>query len=386
MKYAYIIAILFLLGTTLAAACQGVQPNAGIFGPSTPVSQQAAAKASVPEWQKTWDETVAAAKQEGELLIYLNAPSEARVLWPDAFDKKFGIKMNIVMGSGAEIASRLDAEYRAGIYQVDAFLPGTTSAMGSRNQGFLAPLEPMLILPENKDPNVWLGGKLPMFDKQGTIIAYLSMRVPPVIYNTDMVKQGEINSYLDLLKPQYKGKVVLFDPTVPGAGNFWATGLSMELGADKANEYFTALIKDQGTLVTRDMRQQMEWVARGKYPLAVWAQTPAVVEFLKVSAPIAAAEFKEMSGVSPSNGGIGIPTKPAHPNAVRVFLNWFLSREGQALAVKAINAPSTRIDVPPEGVPPMLVVDPKAKFFVQSEDFTTYAIQWMDTWKKIFVQ
>ena len=40
----------------------------------------------------------------------------------------------------------------------------------------------------------------------------------------------------------------------------------------------------------------------------------------------------------------------------------------------------------PEGVPPMFVVNPKEKFFFQTEDFTKYALQWVEGWRKIFIQ
>ncbi|MBI2934460.1 MAG: extracellular solute-binding protein [Chloroflexi bacterium] len=385
MKNVKLMATMLLALALLAPGCTPGGPAPATPAP-TAVSQKPSGDVASPGWERKWEATLAAAKQEGEILIYLNAPSEARGAIPDAFNKRFGIKMDVVMGSGAAIASRLDAEYRSGIHQVDAFLPGTTSAVGSKNQGFLSRLEPMLILPEVTDPKVWLGGKLPLFDKDGMIVAYLSVRIPPVIYNSAAVKEGQISSYLDLLKPEWKGKMTMFDPTIPGAGNFWATGMTREFGPHKVNEFFTALVRQQQVIVTRDMRQQMEWVARDKYPVAIFPQTPAVTEFLKVGAPIAAASFKEISGVSPSNGGLAVPAKPPHPNAATIFVNWFLSKEGQALAVKTIVSPSTRLDVPAEGVPPMFVVNPQEKFFLQSEDFTRSAIQWVDGWRKIFVQ
>src|ERR1035437_10211282 len=73
------------------------------------------------DWQKKWDDTVAAAKKEGELLIYLNAPAEARTAIPDAFKKKYGITLGVISGSGTDLASRLVTEYRSGIHQGDAF-------------------------------------------------------------------------------------------------------------------------------------------------------------------------------------------------------------------------------------------------------------------------
>lgn len=336
--------------------------------------------------QKKWDEAVVAAKSEGELLIYLNAPTSERDLLQDAFNKKFGIKLNIVIGSGSVISSRFNTEYRSGVHQVDVFLAGASSSMNAKEQGFLAPVEPILMLPEVADPSVWFGQGLPMFDKEGMILTFLTQVIPPVIYNKNMVKEGQITSYLDLLKPEWKGKMVLFDPTISGASRAWAGRLTQALGVEKANEFLTALVTQQDILVTREMGQQLEWVARGKFPLAIFPQTPAVSQYLRVGAPIEAAPFKEITGVSPSNGVLALPKYPPHPNATVVFVNWLLSREGQALVVKGMGVPSARLDVPPEGVNPMFVIKPGQKLFMQNETFEMQVRKWSKSWKKIFTK
>lgn len=356
---------------------------------SAPIKEKAPVSISKPtntaDWQKKWDDTLAAAKKEGELFVYLNAPSEARTVIPEAFKRKYGITLNVISGSGNELVSRLINEYRAGVHQVDALLAGGPTAMVAKAQGALTPIMPLLILPEVTSPKVWIGQKIPLFDKDGIVLAYFSQVIPPVVYNTGLVKEGMITSYRDILKPEWKGKMVMYDPTINGAGSFWATGLTYELGVEKANEYFTSLMKQQDVLVTRDMGQQMEWVVRGKYPLALFAQTPAVSQFLQVGAPIAAATFRELTMVANSNGGVSIPKYQPHPNATMVFVNWFLSKEGQTLAVKSMGAPSTRLDVSSESVNPMFVTKPGQKFLFQSEEVTQDTGKWIDGWKKIFL-
>lgn len=59
--------------------------------------------------------------------------------------------------------------------------------------------------------------------------------------------------------------------------------------------------------------------------------------------------------------------KPAHPNAAKVFLNWFLSREGQTVFTRAHGGHSARIDVPTEGLDPDLVRKPGVKYFVGAD-------------------
>jgi hypothetical protein len=44
------------------------------------------------QWEAQWEKAVAAAKKEGELSIYLNAPAPVRPALTKAFDEKFGIR------------------------------------------------------------------------------------------------------------------------------------------------------------------------------------------------------------------------------------------------------------------------------------------------------
>lgn len=93
--------------------------------------------------------------------------------------------------------------------------------------------------------------------------------------------------------------------------------------------------------------------------------------------------MKEGIGVSASNGGLAVPTRPPHSNAATVFVNWFLSREGQALVVKAMGAPSTRLDVAPDGVDSMFIVKPGEKLSIQDEEFAIMQNKWAPEWQKV---
>jgi ABC-type Fe3+ transport system substrate-binding protein len=56
-----------------------------------------------------------------------------------------------------------------------------------------------------------------------------------------------------------------------------------------------------------------------------------------------------------------------HPNAAKVFINWFLSRKGQ-IALQKLGDPddppnSRRIDIPKDDVPPTNRLAPEGKYF-----------------------
>ncbi|MBI4330842.1 MAG: extracellular solute-binding protein [Chloroflexi bacterium] len=384
MKHLMFIGIAALLLTLLAANCVRESVPAPAPAPAKSGQQPAGTEVEA-RWETRWERTLAAAKKEGELLAYINIPAEARTPLVEGFDRKFGIKLDVVAGTSADLVTRLNSEYRAGVHQVDIFLGGTgTIAPLSKPLGFLSRLEPMLILPEVKDPGAWFGGRLPFFDGDGMVLSWLSVASAGMIYNTDMVKKGQIEAYVDLLKPEWRDKITMSDPTSPGAGLFNITVLGTVWGVDKTKEYVLALLNQQKAALTRDQRLGVEWVARGKYPVGVWPQTPPLVQFLKAAdVPLASPPLKEGKGLGASNGGLAVPTKPAHPNATIIFVNWLLSKEGQTVAARTFAAASTRVDVPPEGVHEMFVVQPGQKYIFQSEEFVENQYKWLEEWKKV---
>ncbi len=365
-----------------AAATTAAPTKPPTAAPTKPPAVTAAPAAG----QSSWNDLVAAAKKEGELLIYINAPNQTRTDLPAAFGKVYGIQVDVITGSGAEVAARMEAEYQAGIHNVDVMLPGASSLLSAKKQGFLAPIEPALILPEVKDPSLWLGGSLPYFDKDHMILGYLSQRIPNVVVNSEAVKPGQITSYLDLLKPEWKDKMSMFDPSVSGGGSGAMVRLVMQWGLDKANQYLEDLLVKQQVVVSKNMGQQTDWLAKGKYPVSVWGQTPALVQYLQAGAPLADANVKEKPGLSPSNGGIGLPKYAPHPNAALVFVNWWLSKEGQAVAVKSMGFGSARADVPATGVDPMFVIKPGEAFILQDETYGNQQTDLAPQWKAIMAK
>ena len=78
---------------------------------------------------------------------------------------------------------------------------------------------------------------------------------------------------------------------------------------------------------------------------------------------------KEGSYASASYGGIALVSKAPHSNAAKVYINWVLGKEAQALLVDAARWVSRRKDVPPKD--PAAVLKPGGKYFkVYTEDNT----------------
>src|SRR5262249_36300416 len=132
--------------------------------------------------------------------------------------------------------------------------------------GWLDPLRPVLTHPDAIDGSKWQGGKPWFMDPEQEYVLRLINYVNQTLYiNTDYVKPGELQSWYDLLKPEYRGKILMDDPLGQSGGHLISTLLYMKLGED----YVKRLLIDQHPLFLRDRRQQSDNLARGTYPIAL---------------------------------------------------------------------------------------------------------------------
>lgn len=356
--------------------------SAGFFDGTT-----RAVAAPVAEWEQKWETTLAKAKKEGTVTIYTLWAPNVRTALNENFKKKYGISLEFSSFSRAEeLAAKVQREQSAGLYIADVFGCSNSSLLVSlKPLALLGPTRPMLILPEVLEPKAWSGGGLPFTDKATLAFSMIMNAARLVVYNTNLIKQGEVTTVKDLLKNQYKGKITLNDPTVSGAGSALMAHLGFHLWGDaEAMDFLRRLIKDQEAVIQRDNRLQIETVARAKYALALGESPSVVDEFIKAGAPIKLASVKEDNRASASHGAFGVPTKFAHPNAAVIFLNWLLTKEGQSVFATTFGQPSTRIDASREGLNPDIIPVPGEKYFISdNEEFMAAHNKWLKIAKQI---
>lgn len=303
--------------------------------PATAVPKDTATQG--PSAVSDWDKTVAEARKEGQLLMY-----NASTKYEDAaarFKQKYGIVLDSIALNSGQIAERMSREYNAGIHEVDVISTGTGGVRLLKPLNLMAPLEDVIVLPEVLDATKWVENRFPLVDHFE--VDYFGRVSTPIWVNTDMVKPGDIKEMRDLLKPEWKGKVILDDPQNSGAGTQWFRMYYPLLGDD----FMTAFVK-QEPVVLRDKRLEVEWLARGKYPVLIGGNYENLLEFKNLGSPIAANVTKEGKYIGPGSGIIEMAPKPAHPNAAKLFVNWILTQEGQTLLTQQNLIPSRRLDVP----------------------------------------
>ena len=324
-------------------------------------------------WQDEWNRTIKAAEQEGQLILYsLSEIGEA--ISNTGFQKKFPkIKVSVVTARGGEHVSRIMAERRAGKFLADVGNLGNTSPYTLYQSKVLEPIASSYILPEVKDESKWWQGKQHFIDPEGKyILVYVGAPLFLVGYNTKSVNPSSFKSYWDLLDPKWKGKIVVFDPK---AGGFAATRdrffyHNPELGP----QFLRRLFGEMAPTLYARYPQGEDWLAAGKYSLCL-CRHQSISEAKSQGLPVdlmEPAQFKEGVGVETRAKTMVLMNQAPHPNAAKVFLNWFLSREGQSdfqkTSAKYIDAGaegSLRIDISKDEIAPRNRLNPGVKYVPQ---------------------
>lgn len=322
---------------------------------------------SKSNWRQRWDKTLAAAKKEGRVVVWGPPGELIREAMTQEFKKAFpDVVIEYSGARGGEQAVRIKAERDGGVYSVDVFLSGTTTAITQmKPMKALDLVEPALIRADVTDLKNWRGHKLEFADPAtGTDLVFSTMLKTPLVYNPKLAKPEEIDELSELLDPKWKGKFVINDPLPSGSGNVTFRWIWRMMGPEKAKDYYRK-IRANAALADRDQRRQIEWVAQGKYAFLLAPSDGTLGQLLGRGLKLSVIpEFKDYGTyVTASFGSAMLLNKTPHPNAAAIFLNWVLSKEGQLAWSKAMDHVSRRTDVPTDHLPPYIVPPANAKFF-----------------------
>ena len=333
-----------------------------------------------------WEDLKAKAREEGSLVI-LTGGAVPRTLMPvyRHFGDKFGIKVSIARGSGREVANRLLAERAAGKYAADIAMPGvTTTNVRLAPYGVLDPIKDYIVHPAVLDTRAWFQGRLWWADpgqKYAMLFAAEPADAVIVHYNTKLVTPKEldrIQSLWDFLDPKWAGGKIVAQPPGPGAGrSYFVAYVHPEIGPKWIRRFI-----EMEPFFTGEARLAADGLARGRFALGIMlgAIRRDIDALEKEGLPVANFDrpTKEALVLTPvGNTQMAVINRPAHPNATKLFVNWWYSREGQT-AFNELSAPGTsqslRGDVPPGKILPDFRRKPGVKYlFMDTEQIERHA-------------
>ena len=324
-------------------------------------STRALAAQDAPDWKAEWESTLRAADKEGRLVIYGPTGRDQQTLYTDVFQRSFPkIRVYYTPGRISEIISRIMAEQRAGIREVDLVLGGTDILLGTlKEKSMLQPIRPLLILPEALDKSAWFKGKLWFADAEDKyVLMWWAVPYVAACINTNLVKVSEVKSYWHLLNPQWKGKIVSQDLRIGSARNQM---YSIYVREDLGPKYLKRLFSEMDITISRSLPQISDWVASGKFAIALGG-----VDCLGMSdkgLPVKPIHLEGLAAVGAGTDPAAFLASAPHKHAAKVFLNWILTREAQMSFQKLTKENSLRMDIPKEGIiDPVFILHPKREY------------------------
>jgi ABC-type Fe3+ transport system substrate-binding protein len=309
-------------------------------------------------WQQEWEKTLQGAKKEGRFNFYVGRYGTEPFL--NEFRKDYP-EINIVSvnGTGNNLATRILSEVRAGKVLADLFSGGANTNYNLLYKGkSLASIKDALILPEVVDEGKWYEGHHAYGDPEGKhIFIYIANPTSSSLYfNTALTSSGDFTSHWDLLNPKWQGKIVSQDPLSTGLG---ATMIFFYYSPELGPEFIRRLFGTMNITYGNDRRQITDWLVQGKFAICLGCRDAprAKTQGLPVD-EFDTGAWKEGESLSTGGGSISMIKGGPHPNAAKVFINWFLSRKGQSALQRykdlygELPPNSRRIDIPKDDLPP----------------------------------
>jgi ABC-type Fe3+ transport system substrate-binding protein len=331
-----------------------------------------------------WERTVALAKQEGKVAI----SGPVGTTWRAAltsFEQDFGIKVEYTPARAHEFWPRLALERSFGKHLWDLRLTPSESQVFRllRAGTTIAPVRDLLVLPDVINDANWVGGFDAIFNDRAKkhVIGFGLEALPIAWVNRDTVPEAELPQFKDLAHPKWKGRVSIQD--LRGAASI--ANLAILLRAPQYGENFLdQVVIENKAVIIQNPRQQIEWLIRGRYPIAIAILSALLVEFKQHGLAQNVMPLTDIPKYSSGSGGLIAIRNPPHPNAAKVYANWVLGHVAQTRIAQTVRYNSRRTDVPIQE--PLFKVDPSRineYQNTQSEDFAPYLERALEYARKV---
>ena len=257
---------------------------------------------------------VAAAKREGTLTVYASMAEKDLLRLVSAFEKRYGIKVNVWRSGKNKVLQRAVTEARAGRFEVDFVHNPSPEMELLHREGLLAPVRSPYqdrLIPEAVAPHrEWAGPRVYIFVQA---------------YNTQKVRRDELpKTFEDLLDPRWKGRL-----GIEAKEQEWFFTLVHAMGEERGLSFFRELVAKNGLSVRSGNALLDNMVVAGEVPLAVTMYSYLAEQSKRAGAPI---DWIALKPTIAYTDGVGIMKRAPHPNAALLFYEFVLSDGQQLLA------------------------------------------------------
>jgi iron(III) transport system substrate-binding protein len=265
----------------------------------------------------------------------------------DAFQDAFpDISVEVTGSRPSDISPRVISEQASSVFQWDVMFAATSNMTNVLIPAdAFAPLSEYLTFPEVTRDEDWGGGFGFYTTGDPLVLVTGAENISATVVNHDLAPN--FDSLDDLTDPGLRGRVVFDDCTVPAHAVQGMVSIRQAVGQDVVE----TLLTQQDVTFLDNFRTVTEAVARGEYAVGIGGDE-SVLRELQETGIGQNVEMITMpaDAVNLTTTGIGVLRDAPHPAAAKVFVNWFLSQEGQAAYVENFGeagspANSRRLDV-----------------------------------------
>ncbi len=271
---------------------------------------------------------VEGARREGALTMYSNAPTDDNAALVGAFEKKYGIKVNLYRASSEEIRQRALAEAAAKRFDVDFILNNGPAMEAMAAEKLLAEVKsPYLAdvmaraIPPHRE---WVG---------------FCLNVLVAAHNSDLIKKAELpKTYSDLRDPRWKGRIA-----IEADDSDWFAGLMGQLGEEAGVKLFREIAAANGFSVRKGHTLLTNLVAAGEAPLALTVFNYTAEQLKKRGAPI---DWFVIEPLISMPNSVAVARMAPHPAAAVLMFDFMLSDAQKILADRDYVATSRKVASP----------------------------------------
>jgi iron(III) transport system substrate-binding protein len=275
---------------------------------------------------------IAKAEAEGTVVLYTTDPEDGVAATLAEFHKQYPkIATNYMRLQAGALYARLMAERRASSYLVDVMQISDFSFVMDfqKRGGYLHYASPELAAYKadykSKPEGDWAWG---------------SVLVAGIAYNTKLVPEAQApHTWHDLLNPAWADSISV---KVTNSGLQHETWY--ELRRLYGDEYWTKFAELKPRAFDSYV-QQFDRATNGQDKIVATAQYSGYLQFKAKGAPLAFVYPADGLPAGPETYGI-VGNAP-HPEAAKLFMDWFLGAPGQTAMGRAMFLNSVRDDVPP---------------------------------------
>lgn len=299
------------------------------------------------------------AKREGTVSWYTSlAPTESTPLG-QAFEKKYGIKVEIWRSTSSKVLQRVVTEGRGNRHAFDVVETNGPELEAMAREKLLAPFH-----------SPYLADLPPFAVPAHRMWAADRMTVYGVGFNTNSAKREDIpKTYEGFLDPKWKGKL-----GVESTDGDWLSAIFKSMGEERGMNFIRKLA-DMQPDVRKGHILLAKLVSAGEVPVGLTIYQSNATSIKRRGGPI---DWVAVEPIVVRPQAIGLARNAAHPHAALLFADFVLSPEGQGLLESMGRSPtSTKIKSEFSGVK-YTMIDP-ATVVDESE-------KWQKLWDDLFVK